>query len=221
VRVGHATDPVGPALLVIAKEPVPGRVKTRLTPPFTPDQAAALACAALEDTLAAAAASRVAARRIVVLDGNPGPWLPPGFEVIPQRGDGLAERLAGAFEDVGDPAFLVGMDTPQVTPALLDHGLRAVHHGGTAFGAALDGGWWCIGLQPHTHTVFDGVPMSQDNTGAVQLARMRAMGMTPAILRPLLDVDTHADAIAVAAQAPESRFAATLADATIEQEIAA
>lgn len=206
---------------MIAKEPVPGRVKTRLTPPFTPDQAAALACAALTDTLAAAAASRVAARRIVVLDGNPGPWLPPGFDVIPQRGDGLEERLAGAFEDVGTPAFLVGMDTPQVTPALLDRGLRAVQHGGTAFGAALDGGWWCIGLQPGTHSVFDGVPMSCDTTGAVQLARMRSMGMTPAILRPLLDVDTVTDAQAVALEAPESRFAATLAEALLQQEVAA
>lgn len=212
---------MGPALLVIAKAPVPGRVKTRLTPPFTPDQAAALARAALTDTLAAAAASRVAARRVVVLDGRPGPWLPPGFDVIPQRGDGLAERLAGVFEDVGEPAFLVGMDTPQVTPALLDRGLSAVEHGGTAFGAALDGGWWCIGLQPGTHSVFDGVPMSQDDTGAVQLARMRAMGMTPAILRPLLDVDTYEDALTVAADAPGSRFAATLAAAEIEQEIAA
>ncbi|MDA0184421.1 DUF2064 domain-containing protein [Solirubrobacter phytolaccae] len=196
-------------------------MKTRLTPPFTPDQAAALARAALSDTLAAAAAARGATRRVIVLDGDPGPWLPPGFEVIPQRGDGLEERLAAAFDDVADPAFLVGMDTPQVTPALLDRGLRAVAHGGTAFGAALDGGWWCIGLQPGSSSVFDGVPMSTDDTGEIQLARMHAMGMTPAILRPLLDVDTHEDALAVAGAAPESRFAATLAEATIEQEIAA
>jgi glycosyltransferase A (GT-A) superfamily protein (DUF2064 family) len=206
---------------VIAKAPVPGRVKTRLTPPFTPDQAAALARAALTDTLAAAAAARVASRRVIVLDGRPGPWLPPGFEVIPQRGDGLEERLAAAFEDVGAPAFLVGMDTPQVTPALLDRGLRVVAHGGTAFGRALDGGFWCIGLQPGDHAVFDGVPMSQDHTGAVQLARMRAMGMMPAILRPLLDVDTHEDAVAVAAVAPRSAFAATLAEATSAVKAAA
>ena len=206
---------------MIAKAPVPGRVKTRLTPPFTPDQAAALARAALSDTLAAAAAARGAARRVIVLDGDPGPWLPPGFEVIAQRGDGLEERLAAAFEDVADPAFLVGMDTPQVTPALLEEGLRAVSSGGTAFGAALDGGWWCIGLQPGTHHVFDGVPMSTERTGVVQLARMRTLGMDPAILRPLLDVDTYEDALTVAAEAPESRFAITLEDAAVEQEIAA
>ena len=56
---------------------------------------------------------------------RPATWLPAGFEVIPQRGDGLDERLAAAFADVGEPAFLVGMDTPQVTPALLPTRWRA------------------------------------------------------------------------------------------------
>jgi glycosyltransferase A (GT-A) superfamily protein (DUF2064 family) len=132
---------VSPALLVIAKSPVAGKVKTRLCPPCTPEQAAALARAALRDTLAAANATH-AGRRVVVLDGRPGPWLEPGFEVIPQRGDGLAERLAAAFEDVGEPAFLVGMDTPQVTSSLLNAGLSAVQNGDSAFGAAPDGGYW-------------------------------------------------------------------------------
>ena len=212
---------MGPVLLVIAKEPIPGRVKTRLTPPLEPEQAAALARAALTDTLAAAVAARGAARRVIALDGEPGPWLPSGFEVIPQRGDGLEERLAAAFEDVGEPAFLVGMDTPQVTPELLEQGLRAVAEGGTAFGMALDGGYWCIGLQPGDHSVFADVPMSTERTGAVQLARMRAQGLTPTILRPLLDVDTFEDARAVALEAPDSRFATALAEFTIERGIAA
>lgn len=63
-------------LLVIAKEPRPGRVKTRLTPPFTPQEAAELAEAALADTLAAVAAAP-AARRVLVLDGAPGPGYRP------------------------------------------------------------------------------------------------------------------------------------------------
>ncbi|MCX3061687.1 glycosyltransferase, partial [Streptomyces sp. GXMU-J5] len=90
--------PDGPTLLVLAKEPVAGRVKTRLTPPFTPREAAALAEAALRDTLDAALAAPVR-RRVLVLAGEPGPWLPPGFDVVPQRGDGLDERIAAAFED--------------------------------------------------------------------------------------------------------------------------
>src|SRR4029453_10639579 len=93
-----ASGLVSATLIVIAKAPVPGRVKTRLCPPCTPAQAAALAEASLRDTLAAAARCG-ASRRVVALDGAPGSWLPDGFEVIPQRGSGLAERLSAAFAD--------------------------------------------------------------------------------------------------------------------------
>jgi len=208
---GRASSGVGPALLVLAKAPEPGRVKTRLTPPCTPDEAAGLAAAALADTLAAAARARGAARRILVLDGEPDGWLPDGFEVVPQRGDGLAARLAAAFEDTGGPAFLVGMDTPQVTPALLDAGLEALDRADAAFGAALDGGYWGIGLRRPSRAAFHDVPMSADNTGAVQRARLAALGLRTVALPPLRDVDTIADARAVAADAPRSRFAAALA----------
>jgi rSAM/selenodomain-associated transferase 1 len=201
-----------PALLVIAKEPVPGRVKTRLSPPCTPAQAASLARAALEDTLTAALAVQRDARRVLVLDGEPGAWIPDGFEVIPQRGDGLAERLAAAFDDAGAPAFLVGMDTPQVTPELLETGLDAVLADDAVFGAALDGGYWGIGLREADARAFDGVPMSEDNTGAVQRARLAILGLDTAILPPLRDIDTIADARAVAREAPDGRFAAALAE---------
>jgi rSAM/selenodomain-associated transferase 1 len=199
------------SLLVIAKAPVPGRVKTRLSPPCTPEEAAELAVAALADTLAAAMRVRRAARRVIVLDGEPGPWIPAGFEVLPQRGDGLAERLAAAFADAGGAAFLVGMDTPQVTPALLDAGLAALDRADAVFGAALDGGYWGIGLRRPDPAVFRDVPMSAATTAAVQRARLAELGLRTAVLPPLRDVDTIDDARAVAAQAPGSRFAEALA----------
>jgi len=210
---------MAPALLVIAKAPVPGRVKTRLTPPCTPEQAARIAAAAIADTLAAVAAVEREARRIVVLDGEPGPWIPDGFDVIAQRGDGLAERLAAAFADAGGPAFLVGMDTPQVTPELLAAGLDAVRDGDAAFGAALDGGYWGIGLREPDARVFEAVPMSEDNTGAVQRARLAILGLQTAVLPPLRDIDTIEDARAVAREAPGGRLAAALAE--IEPEVLA
>src|SRR5437879_3056069 len=107
-------------ILVLAKAPVPGRVKTRLCPPCTPHEAAALADAALADTLAAALASRRAGRVVLALDGPSGWWSDTGADVIAQRGDGLDERLALALADVGGPVLVIGMDTPHVTPALLD-----------------------------------------------------------------------------------------------------
>jgi rSAM/selenodomain-associated transferase 1 len=198
-------------VLVIAKAPVPGRVKTRLCPPCTHTEAAVLARAALQDTLEAAAAAG-AGRRVLVLDGAPGPWLPAGWEVVAQRGEGLAERLAAAFEDAGEPAFLVGMDTPQLTPALVQAGLAALATHDAAFGPAADGGYWGLGLRLADRAVFEGIPMSEPHTGAAQRDRLRALGLATAILPTLLDVDTIAAARAVAAAAPASRFAARLAE---------
>ena len=200
-----------PALIVIAKAPVAGRSKTRLCPPCTPQQAAALAEAALCDTLDALLAAPIAARRVLVLDGAAGSWLPPGLEVVAQRGDGLAERLANAFADVGGPAFLVGMDTPQLTPALLARGLHALDGDDAALGRAPDGGYWGIGLRRADRAVFEGVPMSSSRTGAVQAARLRTLGLRTARLPRLRDVDTISDACTVATGAPHTRFAATLA----------
>jgi hypothetical protein len=137
--------------------------------------------------------------------------VPHGFTVLPQRGGGLASRLAAAFGDVGGPAFLVGMDTPQVTPALLDAGLAAVEAGDAAIGHALDGGYWGIGLPHADPEAFSGVPMSAADTGARQAARLAALDLRAAILPPLRDVDTIDDARAVAAEAPGSRFSAALA----------
>jgi uncharacterized protein len=206
---------VSVTLIVIAKAPVAGRVKTRLCPPCTPAQAAALAEAALRDTLHAASRT-TATRRVVCLDGTPGSWLPAGFEVIAQRGDGLAERLAAAFDDAGGPAFLVGMDTPQLRPEWLDAGLHAVSQCDAALGASLDGGYWGIGLRRPDPAVFAGVPMSSRRTGAVQRARFATLGLATTPLRPLLDVDTFADALKVAHDAPDTRFAAALAELELE-----
>lgn len=214
------------ALLVIAKSPVPGRVKTRLTPPCSPEQAASLAAAALQDTLAAvAAAGGSGRRRILALDGPAGGWIPPGFEVVPQRGEGLARRLANAFSVAGGPALLVGMDTPQVLRTDLEAGLEILDDGGaqSVLGPAEDGGYWTIGLKDPDPRVFAGVEMSADTTGAQQLARLRELGLSVADLPPLLDVDTIEDARIVAAAAPVTRFAARLAvvERTLERAAAA
>jgi hypothetical protein len=199
-------------LLVIAKEPVPGRVKTRLTPPYSPRQAAALARAALTDTLQTALAVP-AHRRVLVLDGTPGAWLPPGFEVLPQVSGGLDERLAAAFGACRGPAVLIGMDTPQVTPELLRPAMDpfAWRDCSAWFGPAADGGFWALGLAAPDPELLRGVPMSQPHTGREQRARLTAAGLTVRDLPVLRDVDTAADARAVAAEAPDTRFARLVA----------
>ncbi|KAB1978840.1 TIGR04282 family arsenosugar biosynthesis glycosyltransferase [Streptomyces triticiradicis] len=194
-------------LLVIAKEPVPGRVKTRLTPPFTPQEAAELAEAALADTLQTVAAAP-ASRRVLVLDGAPGPWLPPAFDVLPQCAGGLDERLADAFDRCAGPALLIGMDTPQVTPELLTVDFDGCD---AWFGPAQDGGFWALGLADPDPRLLRGVPMSTPETGAVQRERLLAAGLRVRDLPCLRDVDTAADAHAAAALAPRGRFADRLA----------
>jgi uncharacterized protein len=199
------------AVIVIAKSPAPGNVKTRLCPPCTPDEAAALATAALADTLAAVAQTPASAR-ILALDGPPGPWLPPGFVIVQQLGRGLDERLANAFAAVTGPAALIGMDTPQVSPALLEAAIHELHAPGTdaVLGPARDGGWWIIGLHRADPRVFVGVPMSTVHTARAQRARLARLGLRTTTLPELRDVDTFADATAVAHDIPTSRFAATL-----------
>lgn len=202
----------GPHVIVMAKSPEAGRVKTRLCPPLSPAQAAEVAEAALADTLDAVAGCG-AARRIVALDGRPGEWLPPGFEVIAQRSGSLDVRLAGAWADAAGPGLQIGMDTPQVTAELLDRCLEATFRPGVtaSLGPASDGGWWAIGLARRWgEDVFTGVPMSTDRTGRAQLSRLVGAGHAVAMLPELRDVDCIADALAVAAEAGGTRFAQAL-----------
>lgn len=203
-------------LLVLAKAPVPGRVKTRLCPPLTAELAADVAEAALRDTLAAVTRSR-ARRRTLVLDGAPGRWLDDGFDVVAQADGGLAERLeaAWAWAAVGEATVQLGMDTPQVTPDLLDESLDRLGDARTdaVLGPAEDGGWWAIGFDRPRPGAFRGIPMSTAETGAHQLARLHAMGLRVHILPTLRDLDTAADATAIATGIPESRTARAVRDA--------
>jgi glycosyltransferase A (GT-A) superfamily protein (DUF2064 family) len=202
------------AVIVIAKEPVPGRVKTRLVPPLTYAQAADLAAAALTDTLRVA--ETVSARcHLLAWDGCSDEWLPGGWSITEQPEGDLDARLISAFDVVARdaPAILIGMDTPQVQATQL-----------TAFdpeqfdaclGLALDGGYWAIGFRDPAQAAaaISGVPMSREDTGRVQLARLRAEGLRVQLLDELIDVDTYRDALAVAGAAPGTDFAAAVRSA--------
>jgi glycosyltransferase A (GT-A) superfamily protein (DUF2064 family) len=211
-RRGHSWH-----LLVMAKSPIPGRVKTRLCPPLSPGEAARLAEAALADTLEAVARCGVD-RRIVALDGPPGDWIPPGFRVIAQRGTSFDRRLAAAWFDAAGPGLQIGMDTPQVSAELLDHCLEAAARTGVtaSLGRAADGGWWSIALaQRWDVDVFTGVPMSTSGTWAAQRSRLEACGHRVGNLPELRDVDRIEDATAVATLIPGSRFARALTAETL------
>lgn len=200
-----------PRLVVLAKSPVAGRSKTRLCPPCTPAQAAAVAEAALRDSLSAVCAVP-GVRPVLVLAGRAGRWVPGGMEVVAQRAGGLDSRLAGAFSDCGGPALLIGMDTPQATPDLLASCVERLMTPGVdaVLGPALDGGWWAAGLHTPDPAAFLGVPMSVAQTGEAQRARFAALGLRVAVLPALSDVDVWSDAVAVAAQCGDGSFRAAV-----------
>ena len=194
-------------LVVLAKAPLPGRVKTRLCPPYTPAQAAGLAGAALRDTLDACLGTRHPC--VLALDGAPPTWLPAAVTVVAQPEGGLDERLAAAFTaGGGGPVVLVGMDTPQVTSAQLDAAARAPTD--AVFGPAHDGGWWLLGLRRPDPGLLLGVPTSTPRTGAIQRRRLADAGLSITELGRLRDVDTARDAADVARAAPSTRFARLL-----------
>jgi glycosyltransferase A (GT-A) superfamily protein (DUF2064 family) len=197
-------------LILIAKETIPGRVKTRLHPPLSLEQAAVLAAASITDTLAAIA-PLPATRRVLLFDGVNAPAGSDDYEVVPQVSGDLDERLAAIFDESDGPTILIGMDTPQVTAADLAPAFSDWPSDVDAFfGPASDGGFWALGMREPRGDLIRGVPMSRDDTGRRQLQRLVDAGLAVGMLPELRDVDTIFDALAVAAIAPSGTFASTL-----------
>ncbi|MGH3776293.1 MAG: TIGR04282 family arsenosugar biosynthesis glycosyltransferase [Pseudonocardiaceae bacterium] len=223
---GAARDAPRAALLVLAKAPVPGQVKTRLCPPATPAQAARIAAAALLDTLDAVLAVPQVTP-VVALTGDITKAVDVtaltvrlrATTVLSQRGTTLGQRIATSHADAAAvtghlPVLQVGMDTPQVNAVLFGQCLDLLDGDGVdaVYGPAADGGWWALGVRrPEVAELIAHVPTSRPDTGARTLAVLRTAGCRVVELPELSDVDTWEDAIAVAAEAPGGRFAAVVA----------
>lgn len=206
-----------PVVVVIAKECLPGAVKTRLAPALGVEGAAEVALASLLDTLDAVdalAAEHPPLRRLLYLQGRPPRHARlDAWELLAQPPGGLDERIGHLLDVVTAPLVLVGMDTPQLRPDDLEPALGLLLGrelpGGAWLGPAADGGFWAlaVGAQPHRGDLVRGVPMSRSDTGAHQVARLRAAGLRVGLLGELRDVDTADDLAAVPALAPATRTA--------------
>ena len=194
-----------PALLVFAKLPEPGRVKTRLSPPLTPRAAADLYDAFLRDALdryaALSAAPGGPSVRLHVGGFERDPeraraLAPPGMSVHPQRGDGLGERMLRAFVEAfaagHDRAVVVGTDHPTLPTEFFGLAFDALREPLTAvLGPSDDGGYYLLGLNEVVPDLF-GMAYSHDAVFSETLDRAARAGLRPVVLPPHYDVDDGA-----------------------------
>lgn len=184
-------------VLVFAKAPAPGRVKTRLTPPFSPEQAAALYRAFAADSLSAAEGT-LGARAVVAYEPHedwPDPsWLrQPAPEWFPQAGADLGARLAAAtgkaFVDGADRVVVIGSDSPQLSPQRIEEAFGALAAAPLVLGPARDGGYYLVGLREPAPSLFDDIPWSGPQVLMATLARAAELHWPVHLLDELEDVD--------------------------------
>jgi len=183
-------------LVVFAKRPRPGEVKTRLCPPLTLEQAADLAAAFLHDTLLIgehlAGWERVlayapwGARRVMAA-------LAPGWRLLVQRGADLGERLedavGGLFGRGIDRVLVIGADSPQLPPERLGEAAAALERARVVLGPTEDGGYYLIGLRRWGRGMLAGVRWGTEHALADTLARAERLGLRCELLEPSYDVD--------------------------------
>lgn len=202
-------------VLLVAKAPVAGRVKTRLGARVGADRAAALAAAALLDTIDACRASGATGHLCLAgdlrdaVEGEAITAALDGWTITPQRGDTFAERLVNAHVDAGPGAVVqIGMDTPHVTAAALTAAVEGLAGHDAVLGPATDGGWWALARrEPDVVRHVSQVRMSTSSTFADTRTALELAGCRVGHASSMTDVDTVADAELVATLAPRTRFA--------------
>lgn len=193
------------SLIVFAKEPLSGEVKTRLTPPLPATEAAILYTAFVEDACATiAAASKSGDRRVLASPGGPGPVLARiakehGFETAAQEGADLGARIAHALgaelSRGANAVVLVGSDSPAMAVADVRDALRLVGEKTprAVLGPARDGGYWLVGASGRVPDLFAGIPWSTPEVLPATLERARLRGVEIVLVRHGYDVDDAAD----------------------------
>ena len=188
------------ALLVIAKRPMPGQTKTRLCPPLSAEQAALLYECFLRDTLDVARAVPGITRHIAYLPHNESDFfrqLAPDFDLVPQVGASLGDRLDNALahclSNGFDQAVIMDSDSPTLPPEYVKRAFDLLDGAEVTLGPCDDGGYYLIGLkQPQPH-ILRPVQMSTPNVLRDTLVLAEQAGLQVALLPPWYDVDTMED----------------------------
>jgi len=201
---------IEPALILFAKAPIPGRVKTRLMPDLTVQEAADVAAALIEHTVRLATTNW------------PGPvtlqaWPDTGhrvFQAVAARhGLSLAAQIAGdlgqkmnaalsAFTDRGAPAAVLGCDVPHCPGEVLRQAYDWLKQGQNVIGPSADGGYYLIGLQHTQPELFRDIPWGGDQVMYATLAMAEEHGLHFNRLPNLIDIDNFSDLEQAALQTP-------------------
>ncbi|MEZ5681602.1 MAG: TIGR04282 family arsenosugar biosynthesis glycosyltransferase [Erythrobacter sp.] len=178
-------------LVIFARLPQPGQVKTRLIPALGEGGAARLYAKLLEHTMAEALASGLEVE-LRVTGGEPArfrKWLGEGFAITAQGDGDLGKRMAR----VAAPALIIGSDCPAISAPILRAAAGALDERPVVLGPATDGGYYLVGFREPVPYLFSDMEWSTSSVFADTLGRLAARGIGPAILPELSDIDTPED----------------------------
>lgn len=200
-------SPSGIALVIFAKAPVPGRVKTRLCPPLTHDEAATLHGSFVLDTLERTKTATVKLKLPIdrYLACAPSSTLTffkimeerQGVKLIEQEGEDLGSRMHRAFETMFAKGYrrvlIVGTDIPSLPLDYYKQAIDLLERHDAVFGPAQDGGYYLIGLKKPSGYLFENIPWSSEQVLTVTCERAKILGLRTGLLPEWRDVDTIDD----------------------------
>lgn len=201
----------GPVVGLFAKQPVPGQVKTRLTPPLSFEQACRLYQTALQETVEKLQATGFA--MALCYAGERG-WFEqsfPGFPLLAQRGDGLGVRMANAVQELfsqgGGPVLLSGSDSPDLPGELVCEVVNRLEETDIVTVPCRDGGYAIIGLRRPTTDFFAQIPWSTERVQGATREECRRLGLSYHETGGWDDIDVLADLQRLVERSPASRTA--------------
>lgn len=189
------------ALIVVAKEPVPGRTKTRLCPPFTGELAAEFYRCLLLDTLALVERLEIADPTVAYAPASARPFFeavtPDSFRLVPQQGADLGERLAHAlgqhFELGYERVVIMNSDGPTIPQVYLEEAFSGLDTADVTLGIGHDGGYYLIGMKRPHPELFQGIAWSTQQVIPQTLSICRRLGLSVHQLPEWYDVDVAGD----------------------------
>lgn len=191
------------ALVVMAKAPFAGQVKTRLVPPLTPEGAAELDRALLLDLLQNLKSFKAADLFVAFTPVDASRWfentLPTKFAFFPQRGENLGQRMHHVFEDLSAKGYVnivvIGSDLPVMPHQFFEEAFSRLQESEklVVLGPSRDGGYYLIGMNRPIPELFQDIPWSSNRVLSMTLRRFTHLGLTPYFLPSWFDIDTIED----------------------------